>query len=266
MAKNLTPYNGNEKYIFASYCHRDRTKVYPVLAHLQEKGCHVWYDSGINPGEDWPEVIAEKLLKSTVFIAFISQNSLMSHNCRKEINFAISKQKNILIVFLEEVALTPVMELQLSTVQAIKEYDGCGEKLLSAPVMKQCMGDPDIEKVIYETEDKRESVETVYVPAKIKGWLISIRTGERFELKDAVTYVGRSSKMCSIYMPDNPYLGRQHAIITYKNNSFYIADANSKNHTYVNDVALNEGEQKALVGGDKICLGNEEFEFILENS
>ncbi len=61
MKRDMTPYEGNESYIFVSYCHKDRDFVFPIIEELQKNGCRIWFDRGINPGNDWPDVIAEHL-------------------------------------------------------------------------------------------------------------------------------------------------------------------------------------------------------------
>ena len=43
-------YKGNEPYVFVSYCHRDDTRIWPVIEGLQTRGVRVWYDEGIEWG------------------------------------------------------------------------------------------------------------------------------------------------------------------------------------------------------------------------
>ena len=64
-----------------------------IVEALIASGFRVWYDAGIVAGTEWPEFIAEKLSQSACVIAFISENSLASQNCRREINYAISEKK-----------------------------------------------------------------------------------------------------------------------------------------------------------------------------
>ena len=54
-------YEGDDSYIFVSYCHKDKERVYPVISELYSRGCRIWYDDGIDPGTEWPEVIAQHL-------------------------------------------------------------------------------------------------------------------------------------------------------------------------------------------------------------
>ena len=119
----VKPYEGNEPYIFISYSHRDSDRVLPILRHLADHGFRLWYDEGIDPGSEWPESIATHLANSKACIAFISANSLASQNCRREINFALSRNHiSFLSVMLEDAQMTPGVELQLSTYQSLLKY------------------------------------------------------------------------------------------------------------------------------------------------
>lgn len=113
--------NSSDKkpYIFISYAHADSARVLPAIASLQKSGVSLWYDNGIAAGSEWPEFIAEKVVGCVSFVLFISNAYLDSQNCKRELNFAISRKKNILSIFLEEVELSPGMEMQLGSYQAI---------------------------------------------------------------------------------------------------------------------------------------------------
>ena len=119
----VKPYEGKEPDIFISYSHRDSDRVFPILKHLADEGFRVWYDEGIDPGTEWPESIATHLAGSTVCIAFVSAHSLLSQNCRREINFALSRNHiGFLSVMLEDAKMTPGVEMQLSTYQSLLMY------------------------------------------------------------------------------------------------------------------------------------------------
>ena len=106
-------------YIFISYAHADRALVLPIVRALQAANIDLWYDEGIEAGSEWPEYIAEKVMNCSKFVLFISNAYLASQNCKRELNFAISRKKDILSVHLEAVQLSPGMEMQLGTYQAI---------------------------------------------------------------------------------------------------------------------------------------------------
>ena len=135
-------YNGNEPYIFISYAHKNSDVVVPIIEALANNGFRVWYDAGIEAGTEWPEYVAEKLLGSSVVIAFISKAALESQNCRREINYSISHNKDVLSVYIEDVTLTPGMEMQLSTTQAMfydrAPYETFLQQLMGAAILTPC--------------------------------------------------------------------------------------------------------------------------------
>ncbi len=115
----------NRTYVFISYAHRDSEVVLPCVEAMKRAGISLWYDEGIEAGSEWPEFIAQKVVGCAKFVLFISRAYLESQNCKRELNFAISRKKDILSVFLEDVELSPGMEMQLGTYQAIyrKRFD-----------------------------------------------------------------------------------------------------------------------------------------------
>lgn len=179
---NAAPYRGADEHIFVSYCHRDRIAVFPVIERLARDGYRVWYDEGIDPGSDWPEIIAEHLNGCAACIAFVSENSLNSHNCRREINFALLKKKPFLSVFIEQVKLSPGMELQLSSAQSVFRYaltDGeFFKKLYSAEILNGCKGAPDPSIAVSSPEEFADGEELFSEAEERRGsfsdkWFIS---------------------------------------------------------------------------------------------
>lgn len=131
-------------YAFISYSHRDSDRVIPVLDRLEQRGVAIWYDQGIEVGSEWPEFIAQALVGAQCVIVFITPNSVASQNCRREINFAISKGIDVVAAYLEPTELSPGMELQLNTLQALfREYypdDGSfADALATARVLQPCI-------------------------------------------------------------------------------------------------------------------------------
>ena len=106
-------------FVFISYAHADKEQVLPLVAAMQQAGIRVWYDNGIEAGSEWPEYIARKVATCAKFVSFISKAYLHSQNCKRELNFAISRPKELLSAYIEEVELTLGMEMQLGTYQAM---------------------------------------------------------------------------------------------------------------------------------------------------
>lgn len=136
-------YEGREPYIFVSYAHRDSERVFEVLEELQERGYRLWYDDGIAPGSEWPEDIAQHLDGSAMVIAFVTPNSMKSQNCRREINFSLSREKPFLSVLLEKTDMPLGMQMQLSAQQSILRYnydswESFIAKILACPGIAPC--------------------------------------------------------------------------------------------------------------------------------
>lgn len=145
-----TAYEGKENYIFVSYAHSDRDEVFKVLNEFEKRGYRFWYDDGIAPGSEWPEDIAQHLNGSYIVMAFITPRAVASHNCRREINYALSQNKNFLSVILEPTEMSAGLEMQLSAQQSVIRnnypgWDGFIKKLLSSPYIEPCLAAPEPE-------------------------------------------------------------------------------------------------------------------------
>jgi TolB-like protein/tetratricopeptide (TPR) repeat protein len=112
-------YRGDEPYVFVCYAHEDEGVVYPEIGWLHEQGINLWYDEGISAGRIWREEIGDAIKAASSVLYYISESSLASDHCSREINFALDQHKNVLPVYLEDVALTTDLEVGLSRVQAL---------------------------------------------------------------------------------------------------------------------------------------------------
>ena len=115
-------YKGIERYVFISYAHKDSKEVFPIISQFNQQEYHVWYDEGIEPGIEWPEEIANALNNSSLFVVFITPNSVNSENVRNEINFALAKKIPFIAIHLSPTTLTPGLQLQIGSKQAILRY------------------------------------------------------------------------------------------------------------------------------------------------
>jgi hypothetical protein len=120
-------YKGTDPYIFVSYAHKDSDKVFPIIAEFHKAGFPIWYDEGIDPGNEWTDDIAKALQKCSLFIVFISASAVKSDNVRREINYALSKNKPFIHIWLEDASaiLTqqyPGLEMQINSTQGIMRF------------------------------------------------------------------------------------------------------------------------------------------------
>lgn len=80
-------------YVFISYAHKDSPWVMPILRGMHDAGIRLWFDGGLEAGTEWQNGIADHLEHCTVFLCFVSENSIISENCKNEIAFASDNRK-----------------------------------------------------------------------------------------------------------------------------------------------------------------------------
>ncbi len=112
-------YSGDGPYSFISYAHADKVKVYKTIREFKTKGINVWYDEGIPPAGEWVDELAQAIKKSSAFVVFVSHRSADSRYVRMEVQYALSEQKEILTIFLEDTKLPPGLSLCLQQFQSI---------------------------------------------------------------------------------------------------------------------------------------------------
>lgn len=112
----MEAYEGKDAYIFVSYSHKDKKPVLQFVAELQ-KYCNVWYDVGINAGNEWSDKIADKLANCSLFLFFVSPNSLVSDNCKDELAMARDSGKPFINIRIENVNFEGGMQLRYGRYQ-----------------------------------------------------------------------------------------------------------------------------------------------------
>lgn len=193
---NFTAYEGDDKFIFISYAHKDSDMVYPIIERLNAEGYRVWYDDGITPGSEWPENIADHLDRCETFVFFASPNSVSSDNCKREVNFALSRKKKFFTISLVPTEFSLGLELQISTQQNIlfyeykdivKFYDtlflasslaDCKRTEVKAEPAPEVASEPDKikknEELIFDTEAKTVNSEPPQKKKSKKGLVIGL--------------------------------------------------------------------------------------------
>jgi TolB-like protein len=121
--KPFAAYIGDEPYVFVCYAHDDRGVVYPEIAWLHEQAINLWYDEGISAGKNWRAAIGDSLLGASHVVFYISERSLTSDHCNREINLALDEGKDIVPIYLEDVELTSDLKVGLNRVQAIHRHE-----------------------------------------------------------------------------------------------------------------------------------------------
>lgn len=156
---SVPPYQGDDPYVFFSYCHSDQNTAYPIIETLRGSGLRLWYDQGITAGADWPLYIAQKLQGAAVCLVAMSKAADESINCNRELAFAAEKRLNVVVVYLEECNVGLGTQLLIAGRQSCKAYQLSSEELVdwckTSEEMKLCWGEP----VLVHVEKKKPAVE-----------------------------------------------------------------------------------------------------------
>ena len=132
-------YGGDKPFIFISYAHKDAEIVIPIICELQNGGHRIWYDEGIAPGSNWDIYISEQLDASSNVICFLSKAYVRSKNCRDELALSRLKGKPVIIVYLDDVELSPGLKMRYGRIQALfynnTNRDEFFDKLCKADIM-----------------------------------------------------------------------------------------------------------------------------------
>ena len=127
------------------------------------------------------------------------------------------------------------------------------------------------EDLVTEVEAAKEAeavLEEAAAPAaaeqtliKVNPYLLRETTEERMMITKNVFKIGKANRGVDYHITGNGAISRVHAIITRKDDGFYIRDNKSTNKTYVNGKALADGEEVLLTNNCRISLGGEDFIF-----
>ncbi len=88
-----------------------------------------------------------------------------------------------------------------------------------------------------------------------------VLTGEDISINKPVFRVGKERSYVDYFVSNNNAVSRSHADIITRGSTYYVIDLNSKNHTFINNVAIPVQAETEIRNGDYLKLGNEEFIF-----
>ncbi|MBQ3588971.1 MAG: leucine-rich repeat protein [Clostridia bacterium] len=147
----------SKKYIFVSYSHSDQGTALEIANAMKTLGYNIWYDAHIQPGNEWRNEIEQKILNSEIMLAFISNKSIESEHCLREIRLAVSGGKRILLIFLQEKVKLPNDVEALLDTQAIyytrfAGVDSFVSYLSSVECLISCRGES------LQENEKKESI------------------------------------------------------------------------------------------------------------
>ncbi|MBQ7682525.1 MAG: leucine-rich repeat protein [Oscillibacter sp.] len=147
----MEPYDGQEPYIFISYARKDKERVTPFLDALSGAAYRVWYDAGIQAGDEWLKTLEEKVANCAVFCPIFSHAFNDSYYCYRETSYACWRNRKIVPLYLEEVteSLRLLFRL-LNSFQHLRMYDCTptqfAERVERARVFQSCKVPPEPRK------------------------------------------------------------------------------------------------------------------------
>lgn len=92
-----------ELNVFISYCRKDKDRVLPLVKDVEAKSnARCWIDlQGIESGAQFEEVIINAINQSEVVLLMVSGNLLDSFYVKKEIEYALLKNKRVVPLFFD---------------------------------------------------------------------------------------------------------------------------------------------------------------------
>ncbi|WP_197503011.1 toll/interleukin-1 receptor domain-containing protein [Mycobacterium sp. 1245111.1] len=90
--------------VFISYARSNKHDVDQLVEHLQTTGYEAWMDTSLRGGQRWWDEILDNIAGCDTFIAVVSEESLKSTACERELDWAESLSKPILPVLIQPLA------------------------------------------------------------------------------------------------------------------------------------------------------------------
>lgn len=137
----MNVYEGNEKYIFVSYAHKDKETVMPILEKLRAQGCRIWCDDKLIVGENYNAAIARHLRECDAVLFFLSQNWMQSVYCRSEATVGIEQfRKKVALLYLESCPVHDEVIMLFAGKHAVNMSDPQYlDKLLQSTALRDCV-------------------------------------------------------------------------------------------------------------------------------
>jgi len=119
-------------YVFLSYAHADRAFAQQVAERLTQAGLKVWYDTGIDPGTAWDDMLEQRLRGACAVVACVSSSFEESRWCKRELKFADLLGKTIVPVAAQPWTWGEGLQLMFQSLQIAAFDHGLGTPSLLA--------------------------------------------------------------------------------------------------------------------------------------
>ncbi len=110
-------------FLFVSYSSKDASFVHPEIERIERQGYRIWFDQGeLQPTRFWAEEIGKAIKACSCFVAFITEDAVLSANVCDEISQALNENKPILGVYWDDVALPAHLQSQIRRRQTLDRH------------------------------------------------------------------------------------------------------------------------------------------------
>ena len=266
LALPFRAYSGDEPFIFVSYAHADSHIVYPIIKELYDSGILLWYDEGIEVGEEWPQKIADRILNCSKFMVFVSPAASKSNHVRQEINYANSKHKPILPIHLGPTKLSPGMEMTLSVYQSIflfayknnrSEFYSQIKDVLTADSFVPGEEDTQLMTIGNATLSLHESGDKSLPP------IISVPGHGKFSIGRFDVSVGKQQSDFE-FAKNVKNISRRHAMFESTPQGYTVTDLGSKAGTWIDGNMIPPHTPTSLTSGNRVSFGNAGALYVFE--
>lgn len=94
---------GTQKRIFVSYARQDAGAIASISQTIEGLGQELWFDRQLSGGQQWWDVILERIRGCDAFLFLLSPNSAKSKACRHELQYAIANERPLLPIMVSTV-------------------------------------------------------------------------------------------------------------------------------------------------------------------
>lgn len=108
-----------------------------------------------------------------------------------------------------------------------------------------------------ESQPSADNQNTVLIHNRTMALLLHVRGKRAYTIRKPQTRLGRSPIKCDVVLEGNDSISKLHAELLCYNGKFYLADAGSKNGTYLLDQQIRPGDQVQLTTPACFQLNNE---------
>jgi hypothetical protein len=232
------------------------------------RGVFLWYDEGIEAGTEWPQVIADKIVKCDKILLFISPSSMNSNHVRQEISFANGKNKQMLPVYLEPTTLNAGVEMTISVFQAVFLYafKNNAELFYSQLVGSLKEGFVHAGAELTELEGHHGGDALLRLDEHGDRALPPV-----IHLPDTGAFtIGRFDVSVGVaqsnfeFGKDTKNVSRRHAVIERGMGGYTVKDLGSKAGTWVDGIKLAPHTPCSIIPGTRVSFGNAGAGYIFE--